>query len=822
MKTLAVRGFALTLALLMLAALFPLSALAEGEGGDEGGETGHVCVFDQQNTQDLYLASAATCTAPASYYYSCTCGEKGTDTFASGAALGHDFSVEVPALAPTCTEAGYTAHLKCSRCDAVQGKETVDAPGHSFSVEVPALAPTCTEAGYTAHLKCSRCEETEGKTVVEALGHNWGEDGVCTRAGCGAETPDFQQKLMADDNPTEPTAADFTLTTYSEDGTYTKYVGMPVPTITKNTSCAGTYSYSAADGQPVPVADGIFSSEGHVPTRTLLDSLPDGVYTIFFDYTWEGAEKRLTVGTLELITSQAVTLHFTITGPGKVRFDTEDREIATGDVTVHVGGMYAFAMLPDEGTPVNFVKTLTVDGADWADKSQLILLIRDAGLDGKEISVVFAQRAEDAKPGVALYSAVMSQEDEEGGQALTTRMTADSAGKEGVKTDLRYAYPCWDGNAGDPMTAEEIPADGIAFTLPFPDGITADNRASYAFTVYHYHAGEIELPTFTVDEKGIQLTLKSFSPVGVLAVPDDSQDDTPAALTGTVTITPAAAKSNAVLTAAVTNTNNTGTLSYQWLRDGEEIEGATASTYHVPLADVGKALTCRVTSSVETGSIVSANSVTPTQADPPAAPTGVKKDRDIINDGDQQLGRITGTSALMEYADSADAEDGEWEPITGASFTVDEPGTYYIRYQATDYLPASKTVKVTVDAYYTITTKVLYGHGTIKPMKTLKVDAKGNYLVKAGDDAVFVFTGSLNYSVASVRVDGEEAGSARTYTFKDVQEPYELGVGFKYTGIGPRTGDGSRIELWCGAEALSLLSLLAVALFLRKHGKARA
>ena len=123
---------------------------------------------------------------------------------------------------------------------------------------------------------------------------------------------------------------------------------------------------------------------------------------------------------------------------------------------------------------------------------------------------------------------------------------------------------------------------------------------------------------------------------------------------------------------------------------------------------------------------------------------------------------------------------------------------------------------------YTISTRVLYGHGSIKPMKTLATYDDGDYLVKAGDDVVFVFTGSLNYSVASVRVDGQDAGAPRTYTFRNVREPYELGVGFKYTGIGPRTGDGSRIELWCGAEALSLLGLLAVALFLRRHGKARA
>ena len=49
-------------------------------------------VFDQMNTDAKYLKSEATCTAPAEYYYSCICGEKGTDTFAYGQAKGHSFS----------------------------------------------------------------------------------------------------------------------------------------------------------------------------------------------------------------------------------------------------------------------------------------------------------------------------------------------------------------------------------------------------------------------------------------------------------------------------------------------------------------------------------------------------------------------------------------------------------------------------------------------------------------------------------------------------------------------------------------------------------
>ena len=80
---------------------------------------------------------------------------------------------------------------------------------------------------------------------------------------------------------------------------------------------------------------------------------------------------------------------------------------------------------------------------------------------------------------------------------------------------------------------------------------------------------------------------------------------TPLALTGTVTIS-GTAKVGETLTASVTDTNNTGTLKYQWYRHSESdipIEGATGSTYTVTIDDVDYMLFCLVTSDVQTSSI---------------------------------------------------------------------------------------------------------------------------------------------------------------------------------------------------------------------------
>ena len=54
--------------------------------------TGHTHSFDCENPDEIYLKSAATCRAKAVYYYSCSCGVSGEETFTSGETLPHHYS----------------------------------------------------------------------------------------------------------------------------------------------------------------------------------------------------------------------------------------------------------------------------------------------------------------------------------------------------------------------------------------------------------------------------------------------------------------------------------------------------------------------------------------------------------------------------------------------------------------------------------------------------------------------------------------------------------------------------------------------------------
>ena len=110
----------------------------------------HSHVYDQEVATAEHLKTAATCTAAAVYYKSCTCGENGAETFTSGSALGHDYTqkfedaAHLKTAASNCTEHNIYWY-DCSRCDsnAKNDPEAADkyftsatAGNHSFTEKI--------------------------------------------------------------------------------------------------------------------------------------------------------------------------------------------------------------------------------------------------------------------------------------------------------------------------------------------------------------------------------------------------------------------------------------------------------------------------------------------------------------------------------------------------------------------------------------------------------------------------------------------------------------------------------------------------------------
>ena len=135
-----------------------------------------------ENAEEGYLVSAATCTAQAVYYKSCSaCGTKSEETFAYGELASHT-PVTVPGKDATCTDDGLTEGSKCSVCGTVlKEQEEIPAKGHtpSEAKKENEKAATCTEEGsYDEVVICSVCgvEISREQVKVEKAAHTWVEN----------------------------------------------------------------------------------------------------------------------------------------------------------------------------------------------------------------------------------------------------------------------------------------------------------------------------------------------------------------------------------------------------------------------------------------------------------------------------------------------------------------------------------------------------------------------------------------------------------------------------------------------------------------------
>ena len=135
------------------------------------------------------MSVAATCTTPKS----CSRCD-----YTEGEALGHK-----QGTAATCTEAAI-----CSVC----GESYGEALGHTEET-IAAVAPTCTETGLTAGVKCSVCGETlTAQETVAALGHTHAYDfdgayeyigATCTTAGTYTDKCEVCGEIFVEEIPVD-------------------------------------------------------------------------------------------------------------------------------------------------------------------------------------------------------------------------------------------------------------------------------------------------------------------------------------------------------------------------------------------------------------------------------------------------------------------------------------------------------------------------------------------------------------------------------------------------------------------------------------------
>ena len=105
----------------------------------------HTHVYDQTSTDAAHLKTPATCTSPAVYYKSCTCGENGTETFEYGGLGAHNWT---PA---TCT-----VPKTCSVCQATEGDPLGHTEGNEWKYDSDNHWHTCTVEGCGVVIESSK------------------------------------------------------------------------------------------------------------------------------------------------------------------------------------------------------------------------------------------------------------------------------------------------------------------------------------------------------------------------------------------------------------------------------------------------------------------------------------------------------------------------------------------------------------------------------------------------------------------------------------------------------------------------------------------
>ena len=325
--------------------------------------------YDQEVATDSYLATPATCTKQATYYKSCTCGAKGTETFASGDLLPHAWDGGVTTTQPTCTEPGVMTYT-CQNCDATK-TAPVAALGHKLD-ETPAKEETCTEPGNSLYYTCQRCgkffdgedkEIKEGSWVIPTKEHDW-DDGVVTQ---------------------EPTCL--------EDGVRTFTCRSCQTTKTETEKAPGAHDFAAVSATPASAdKDGVL----HLACTRCKEESTES-------FTFDAAAVQLTVGTADgsaKIHRGTIEVPVTLTGAAvngmsmTVMYD-ETRLTLTGvsDGWTLSGSTVSTASAVSAGTAVTLTFTVATDEENFVNPGDAAISIDETTARGADGALTVGQTA---------------------------------------------------------------------------------------------------------------------------------------------------------------------------------------------------------------------------------------------------------------------------------------------------------------------------------------------------------------------------------------------------------------------------------------------
>ena len=261
---------------------------------------------------------------------------------------------------------------------------------------------------------------------------------------------------------------------------------------------------------------------------------------------------------------------------------------AAGNYGAGIGGVVAIRGGSVTATSVDGTVTL-----GWSDATRAGMSVTAGSYSGTvKLEEDFCEKKTDGSPGRVF--------------AATGEAAADDALKAAIEGVTLVPCDAYD------ITLSVTPAGTENAVTASVDGVPAAKAVEGSSVVLEITADEAKgylLNSITVvDADGDNVALsgsggfRTFNmPAGAVTV---TASFTGLPLTGTVTVSGMPTYGE-TLTAAYTPGNNTGELSFQWLRGDTVIDGATGESYTLTGDDVGRTISCRVSSSIQTGTVAS-------------------------------------------------------------------------------------------------------------------------------------------------------------------------------------------------------------------------
>ena len=452
-----------------------------------------VVVPAEGHSMTKMTANAPSCTGDGNveYYHCAVCNKNFADAEGKqeldvivNPATGHSMTKK-DAQAPTCTEDGNIAHYTCAQCGKkfadIDGKNeltsVVDpAKGHSMT-KTDAKAPTCTEDGNVEYYTCSVCQknyaDAEGKTVLTSV--------VDAAKGHSMTKTDAKAPTCTEDGNVEYYTCSVCQKNFADAEGKTELTTVADPakghSMTKTDAKAPTCTEDGnVEYYTCSVCQKNFAdAEGKTVLATVVDSAKGhkmGEYVVTKEPTTTQKGEE---------TSKCANCDHTDVREIPVKVAPETKvEITEGGITT----------VPD---------SLKETGLDTPEKVNDTL-----------VKAIIKQNGTIDEKNIAHYD--------------VTLMYSEDGGKTWIKADESH----W-------------PASGkIKVTLPYPSG----TDKTYSFTVVHMFTssafgktpGDVEMPTVTNTDKGIEFEVTGLSPISVgWTAPKETPADPSTPATGDTT-----------------------------------------------------------------------------------------------------------------------------------------------------------------------------------------------------------------------------------------------------------------------------------------------